>query len=148
MILRRNLKIAFLTFIISTLFAASATVAFAALASSDWRNYGPHQGYYYMNQAQVYTDSGVMAWTKVAEEDWDSVPAGYMAAWAGLYNSSGQIKASSGNWIYNSSSTPSLSVSSTRYYSSGAYYSKGMTAAYNGSGYNTYDTYMSPSLNY
>ena len=146
--IRRNFKAAVIAFLLGILFSASATAAFAATATSPWYYYGPYLGYSYQNQAEVDSGSGVWATTYVQTQDSSTVPTGYVAAWAGLYDSSGQVVESSGNWIYNSEPVGGMSVLSPSYYSSGAYTSKGYTAAYNGNGYNSFTTYTSPAINY
>lgn len=149
--IKRNLKGAFLAFLLGILFVASATAAFAATAYSPYKYYGPYAGYSYMNRASVVSQSGtgVGAYTWVSNQDSSNVPTGYIAAWAGLYNTSGQIVASSGNWIYNDQPLNGMMISSEIYNSSGSYYSYGYTAAYDGNGYSDpITTYLSPTINY
>ncbi|EGW38524.1 hypothetical protein [Desulfosporosinus sp. OT] len=147
--IRRKLKVAITSFLLGILFAASATTAFAAYASSPYYNYGPVLGYSYKNEATVYNGSGAYAGTYVQTQDLATVPTGYIGIWAGLYDSSGQCVESSGNWAYNSQPLAGMSILSSTTYNSGTYTSKGYSAAYNGNGYSgPYQTYTSPALNY
>lgn len=144
---RRNLKGAAFAFILGILFATSATAVFAASASSPYGYYGPYQGYSYKNMADIISGSGVWGYADVYNQTSDSVPTGYMGAEGRVFNSAGNLVASS-NMKYNSSAASGLLVPSETYYSSGTYYSYGITAAYNGNGYNEYYTLKSPSINY
>ena len=148
--LKRSIKGSILAFTIGILFSASVTVAVAATGTSPWYYYGPYQGYSYQNSASVTSSypNGVWADTHVKTQSGATVPAGYMAAWSGLYNSSGQLLQSSGKWLYNLAPLAYMGISSDEWLASGAFYSKGYTAAYNGNGYNTFNTYQSPSINY
>lgn len=79
----------------------------------------------------------------------NKVPSGYMGAKARLYNSSDQLVAST-SFIYNSKEDNTLNsdvASLNPAKSTEAYYSYGITAAYNGNGYSQYYTFKSPSQN-
>jgi hypothetical protein len=63
-----------------------------------------------------------------------------------LYNSNNQLVDYS-DWYYNGTSVAGISrTKSGNSYAHGYYYSKGQTAAYNGSGYTVYNTFQSPNL--
>lgn len=148
---RKNLKAAVLAFIVAVLFTASATAVYAsATVDGQMGYYGPYLGYSYENQASVYASDpgyGVFAGTHVANQVNVNIPTGYMGAKARLYDSNGILDTSS-SWYYNSAPQVGMLVLSPYYYSSGIYYSYGLTAAYNGSGYSTYYTFQSPNVNY
>lgn len=78
LVVRRNLRVAACAFIVGILFALSATVVFAATATSPWGYYGPFLDYYYKNQASVTSDypPGVYAITKAAQDGTSNVPTG------------------------------------------------------------------------
>ena len=143
---RRNLRVAFCTLMVSILLGINAMAAFAAV-SSPWKNYGPYLGYSYQNRAAVGSNDGVWARTSVQNQVSSDVPTSYMGAAAKLYNSAGQLREYT-DMIYNDSPTRSMSVITANEESSGTYYSKGMTSAYHGNGYNVFSTYQSPNINY
>lgn len=147
LVLRRHRNVVVRAFIVGILFGISAIVAFAAYAESNWRYYGPINGYSYKNQAVVTNDFGyIAAETYVSNQAWAQVPTGYMGARARLYNSSGTLRASS-NWFYNSQPVMSIGVGiPCNQCSSGTYYSRGLTAAYNGNGYTENTTFSSPNI--
>lgn len=145
---RKNLKTAVLAFIVGILFATSTATVFAATATSSWGYYGPYLGYSYKNQAMVSDNVRLYASTTAANQATGNVPTGYMGAKAMLYNSSNQLIDFT-SWYYNNGPANSLSVPTLGSgFSSGTYYSKGMTAAYNGNGYNQYYTFQSPNINH
>lgn len=79
----------------------------------------------------------------------NKVPSGYMDAKARLYNSSGKLVAET-TFVYNSGETSVLNsdfASLKPAKASEAYYSYGITAAYNGDGYTQYYTFRNPSQN-
>ena len=147
---RRHGKLAVCTFMLGILIAIGAIVASAADAYSSWGYYGPILGYSYKNQAEVTSNylGTLGAITYVDTQDYSNVPTGYMGVKAQLYNSSDNLVAFS-DWSYNNSEAwgwnQGAACSSC---GSGIYYSKGVTAAYNGNGYNTYYTFQSPNINY
>lgn len=147
---RNDLKVAICTLMVGILIAMSATLVFAASVSSPYGYYGPILGYSYKNQAKAYTGTGdlagVWAYACVYSED-GNVPTGYMGARARLYNSSGSLVKSS-SWVYNDEPLSGMSIPTDIYKTKGTYYSKGLTAAYNGDGYTTYYTFQSPNITY
>ena len=75
-----------------------------------------------------------------------NVPAGYMGAYARLYNESGTLVKASG-WSYNSSACAGIGIMTPSYYtSSGTYYGHGQVRMYNGNGYANYNTTKSPYI--
>ena len=69
-----------------------------------------------------------------------------MGAYARLYRNDGSLVWDSGTY-YNSGPAFSYSVPASYFYDLGwTFYSKGLTYAYNGNGYNTYSTFQSPYL--
>lgn len=123
---RRNLKVAACAFIVGILFALSATVVFAATATSPWGYYGPFLDYYYKNQASVTSDypPGVYAITKAAQDGTSNVPTGYMGVKARLYKSDALV--ASTDWRYNSVPANEIQTGTQNITGSGTYYSKGL----------------------
>lgn len=89
--------------------------------------------------------NSIWAHTNNRTESGAAVQTGWLGAKARLYKN-GKSEKESG-WKYKTKPTANFSyyVNITR--SAGYYYSKGISAAYNGSGYNTVATYESPTLN-
>jgi len=142
---KSNLKIALCAFIASIILGI-CTVAFATELSSNWKNYGPINGYSYRNQATVRTAGGVQAETYVERSTTGNVPVGYLGAKASLYDSYDRLYNSTG-WDYSIDICHGMYQVTTPYdFDAGYYYSKGQSAAYNGDGYSTYATYATPNL--
>jgi hypothetical protein len=133
------------------LIGATAGVAIAGVAYGIWGYYGPTLGYDYKNRNTIVTSSGspygAWAYTEVCNQHSGNIPAGYMGAYARLYDEAGTLKAQRG-WYYNDGPAWGISVVTLPYYVHGTYYSKGLTRAYNGSGYSTYATFRSPNQTY
>ncbi len=124
-----------------------STMVFAGSTISEWGYYGPYSGYSYKNRALLDVDgNGQNAMTSVYYTGSGTVPSGYMGAQARLFKNGSLYKYST--MQYNSSADYGF-VASTGYASggSGTYYSYGITAAFNGNGYNNFYTFQSPSQN-
>lgn len=78
-----------------------------------------------------------------------NVPTGWIGVRTRLYNSSGDLKASKG-YEYSSSPCVGMSLLTQPPYSGAhdAYYSYGLTRAWNGYGYSTYGSFRSPNQNW
>lgn len=140
-------KIAIPTFIMG-LVLGSAGVAWATTATSPYGYYGPIFGYQYYNQANVTTTStGANATTWVGSYQDAAIPVGYMGEIARLYNSNGVLETYS-SWTYNASAVYAMAVTSPNDSFHQSYYSYGITAAYNGNGYDYYYTFKSPNVSY
>jgi len=102
-------------------------------------------GYSYSYYAQACNDSS-STWAYTCIDTSSNVPAGYMGAWAALYNSS-DVLVKSGSWYYNQSANTSCVADSGLYSTKGQYYSYGKVKFYQGSGYTTdYYTNKSPLI--
>ena len=145
---RGALKVALYALLIGAFFGGAGT-ALAGFASSPSYYYGPVYGYSYYNLAVVETGtSGAEAGTAVSDQSSSvNVPTGYMGAFARLYNGNNVLVESSG-WYYNNQPLNGISYWTSYDTTHGTYYSYGITAAYNGNGYNDYYTYQSPEQNY
>ncbi|MDI6799996.1 MAG: hypothetical protein QMD53_04935 [Actinomycetota bacterium] len=145
----RKLKVTICAFLVGVISTASVVTAYAAMAYSNWRDYGPVMNINYQNRAKVFTDANyAIAYTDVKTKSGNNVPAGYMGAYVRLYKNGTLIKESK-RWEYTNSSTRSFVVVVLEYGIRGSnYYSKGISASYNGNGYNTVATYQSPSLSF
>lgn len=141
----RNVKLYFSTFILG-LILCIGTLAYSASAVSPRGYYGPILGYSYQNSANVSNDTRVYASTKV--DAGEAVPTGYMGAQARLFRNDALYVTTT--MTYNNTSAWSMSVPTGdgKSFPSGTYYSKGITAAYNGDGYSNYYTFQSPSINH
>lgn len=102
--------------------------------------------YTYYDRAAVHTNS-TSGWasTEIYTSGYTNVPVGYMGAASQLLTVQGAI-CRVASMVYNSTSTSALGVSTTTHSSSTGYYSIGITAYYNGSGYTNYMTTTTPTL--
>lgn len=145
---KKYYKVGILSIMVGILIGTSASIVMAATVSSSWGYYGPILDYQYRNMASITNDPDVSrASTTVEVYPTGSAPIGYMGYQARLYKSNGDLVISS-NWGYNPYEVPAVetSVYFPKDSSSGYYYSKGLTSAYNGDGYTVYNTFQSPNL--
>lgn len=148
---KKNLRKVVSTFIVGIILGVSTMSVLAGVAEGAWGYYGPVQGYSYKNIARVYV-SETSGWTyaqSYVEKDGSGIiPTGYMGAQARLYKNDALEKTAA--LVYNTADVTSLSSATTASYQGGAgtYYSKGITLAFNGSGYDTYTTFQSPNQIY
>lgn len=145
--LRKNLSGVVCAFVIGLLVSTSVVV-YAASASSSWKSYGPVLEYSYKNRASITTlTSGAQPSTTVGSTS-GAAPAGYMGCCTRLYNTS-NVLVSQSKWIFNDDPNITTIIYGGPWTNTqGTYYSKGQTAAYNGDGYNHYDTNKSPNLSF
>jgi len=146
---KKHLRSVASTFIIGIMFGAFANVVLAATATSNELEYGPINGFIYKNNSTVssdWTPDEVASQTHVNNKNGGEVPTGYMGAQTDLYKTTGLCSAS--DVYYNPLSTVGYGVIIYANCGSGTYYSKGTTYAYNGNGYNSYNTYQSPNINF
>lgn len=145
--MKRNFKFCISIFLVGVILGLSSVPVFAGTTESSWGYYGPISGYSYKNRAllDVSTD-GQNAVTSCYKDESGTVPTGYIGAQARLFKDDSLYKYST--MEYNTSAVSGV-VARTGYFKggSGTYYSYGITAAYNGSGYDTYYTFKSPSQN-
>lgn len=88
---------------------------------------------------------GSKGWASIKQDGYTNVPIGYMGAKAVIYDSSGNLKASS-SWQYNNKSCNEINVYTKSLTKNNKYYyGQGKARAYNGNGYNTYTLYKSPN---
>ena len=136
---------------------ASAAPAFAGTAYGSWGYYGPQSGISYKNRNAIVTNPGssVYGWTVAQTQSGANAPAGYMGVVArdfkrppGDPNGAGALCAAT-DWVYSPIGMPAWSWNtSLGGCGSGAYYSQGRTAAWTGSSFNTYSTFLSPNQNF
>lgn len=123
---------------------ATGATGYYTVYGKDYANYAFVYAGYYNNVA--YANAG----TRVqCDPITNKVPSGYMGAKARLYISSDKLVAST-SFVYNSKETNALNsdfASLNPAKASDAYYSYGITAAYNGDGYTQYYTFKSPAQN-
>ncbi len=142
-----NVKLIVCALLLGIFLGFTSIMAYAVTAYSDWKNYGPVNGYSYKNRAIAYSDldMGVSSRVVASTADLTLIPVGYMGVRPYIYKHDGQLMWT-GSWAYNSNEVYSI-IGSKDVSSGVAIYSKGYTAAYNGDGYNTYSTYQSPTVN-
>lgn len=124
----------------------SATPAFAGRAVSPWATYGPHLGISYRNNSEVVTTaSAAAAGTRVETTTSGPAPAGYMGVQAKLFKDGALC--GQATLFYNSTPVTTISsgISPPGGCGPGTYYSQGLSQAYNGNGYTTYQTLRSPN---
>jgi hypothetical protein len=127
----------------------SAVPASAGNAAGPSGYYGPHAGYNYRNQSEIWTNTTVSwAYTIAANQASGNVPSGYMGLLARNYRSNGALCTQRG-YYYNSGPASSVSYPTLQSASCGAgsYYSYGVTQAWTGSAYQSYFTFRSPNQN-
>ena len=148
---KKQIRLLVSSFVGGVLIGSLFTVVSAASTSGSWGSYGPINGYSYKNQARLSENGSslpVNATTEVDNSGTGLVPTGYMGAQGRLYKSTGSLCYSE-NTYYNQSATSNLSVIVSGDCGTGiAYYSKGLTTAFNGNGYDSYNTFQSPNLNH
>lgn len=146
-IIRNNVKIVTCALLLGIFLSVTSMMAYATTAYSGFKLYGPVNGYGYKNRAIAYSDNNEFVSARVVACTADAdimIPVGYMGVRPDMYKSDGQLMWT-GSWIYNSDKVHSI-IGSTDAGSIVSIYSKGITAAYNGNGYNTYSTYQSPVI--
>lgn len=143
----KKLKLFLTVFLIVGLLSASATVILYADVISPEKTFTVYD-YSYINYAEVWEySSGLQA--RAAIESTSSLPSGYAGAYPRLYDDDGVLVLSASSWYYNDINTYGINSGTRTLYSvPGAYYSYGLTRAYNGNGYTQQTTYRSPSINY
>ncbi len=129
-----------------------SAATFAASAYSSVGDYGPIDGISYANESliQVGSSSSDPVWTNAyvwAQND-AYVPAGWVGADARLYNSSGAEVYNSGMSYCDSSLSngADFQVDAEDYVGTGNYYAQGVTASWNGNGYDDYWTFKTPTF--
>lgn len=143
----KQIKISIATFVAGIILGVGTTV-YGAVVTSPYGYYGPFLGYSYKNQATTWDGSsgGIRGEATVSVDGSGTAPAGYMGAQARLFKDD-VLYLYNSMW-YNSSPTTRMADQTDSAFPSGTYYSKGITAAYNGNGYSQYYTFQSPSLNH
>lgn len=136
-------------FLVGILIGVSVTGVFASIAYGIWGYYGPQLDYNYKNRNSINADdalNSISATTVVARDGSGTIPEGYMGTQVRVFKDDALHK--SGVMQYNPSATSSYTAAMALIdVGVGTYYTKGITAAYNGSGYYTYSSYQSPSQN-
>lgn len=137
------------TFVAAFLVGVAPGLAYAGTANSGVGVFGPVYGHTYQNYASVITSGGSANARTYSGPTGSSVPSGYVGSRGRLFTSGGALSCEGSN-DYNtqalSSGTYWNGLSCYRY-SSGAWYSYGVSLAFNGSGYNSNYTFRSPNQN-
>lgn len=147
--LKKNLRLIISTFIVGILFGSLMSTVFAATATSNSKSIGPVNGYSYTNYAQISTDSGYIgARTSISKVGTGNVPTGYMGSLARAYKDGAVCTETS--MLYNDEPLNGIGSSIVGHSGcgSGVYHSQGKTEVYNGNGYSTYYTNLTPNLNF
>ncbi|MBO5096289.1 MAG: hypothetical protein J6B98_05395 [Bacilli bacterium] len=138
-------KLIFPILILSLIFSSTMiSKADIATSSSSFVTVYGHD-YEYFSSVTVHSGT-VWAHVNIKSNEYENLPAGYMGAYARLYNSSGSLISSSG-WTYNNTVCAGISNMTPIYYTNnGTYYGRGQVKMYNGNGYNLYNSTRSPNL--
>ncbi|HBK54210.1 MAG TPA: hypothetical protein DDZ44_09770 [Syntrophomonas wolfei] len=133
-------------FTLCALLGIGCLVAYASTVYSNWKYFGPINGYYYQNRgsASKYTDS-VQGGSTIMPQWGGTAPANYMAVQGRLFDSDNYLILQ-GNWYFNEEVSYGISSVTGLWDENGIYYGRGDTAAYNGDGYTHYLTYQSPNV--
>ena len=123
--------------------------AYAGSVTGIWGYYGPQAGISYQNQNAVYTNgpSGPEYAYTTASTQGGNAPAGYMGVTTRLYAAATGFMWADNGPSYSSGNIVSMSLpagNSTDLHQ--YFYAKGLTYAYNGNGYNTYESFQSPNI--
>jgi len=149
---RRGWRAITVGLVIGIVLGASVGTAYAGVAYGDKTYYGPVASRYYWNRSVVQTSPSYGAVGVIQLGKWygSDIPAGWGGLLARLYNDSGVLVKSS-SWWYTDSPIGDggyFSVPSPHSYVHDSYYARGQTRAWNGSGYNTYNSLMTPYQTY
>lgn len=143
---KKHYKFGFLIIAVGIFIGLFTSIVFAATVSSSWGYYGPFLGYQYRNMSTISNDFYNEYSTQVEVYPYDHAPVGYIGLKAQLYTSAGVLVGSS-DWFYNTSELSYIGLKKSAIgLTSGYYYSKGLSSAYNGNGYSVYSTFQSPNL--
>lgn len=148
---RRRLAALWTASLLASFFVGiGAQAASAVVESSNW-GYFTVAGNAYRNYAVIITSPGnARASTNTGPQSGYTVPGGYVGSRGRLMIDGGTTLSCEGSNTYNSGSisyaTMLTGVSCTRY-TSGAWYSWGVSLGWNGSGYNSVYTYQTVSQN-
>lgn len=139
---RRLVLLAVLMGLVGFLLAYSPMSSDAGTAYGSWGGYSVG-GRDYQNRAWVSTSTGSAGARTDVRPTSGCAPSGYMGARARLFNSGGSLIQES-SIVYNSVCANSMTVPTNRS-ASGTWYSYGITWGFNGSGYNSFYTFVSPN---
>lgn len=148
---RSDVRVVLVGVLVGFLVGAAIPVAMASSAQSPYGYYTVY-GIQYRNHATVVVNpsgsSGVLAYTGASAYPQQTVPAGYIGVLARLYRNDALVKQA--GYFYNSEPLVGMSRSTSPNYTAkhGAFFSYGVSRAYNGSGYGSFYTFKSPSLNW
>ena len=131
-------------------FLGIAAIALAAQATSATGYTPVVDGHQYATQSILYTQEpgspSDWAYTLLWTTGGENVAAGWMGADARKFKN-GSVCESTGYQYNNSSSSSQGALADSKACGTGTYYSYGVIAIWNGSGYNYYYSQQSPSLN-
>ncbi|GAA4626338.1 hypothetical protein [Cellulomonas oligotrophica] len=134
--------------VLALVLAGGATAAYAGTASSS-TGYFSANGVSYLNFAWINTnptDHYAVASTRTQKNGSGSLAAGWGGARGRLFTSGGTLRCEGTNQ-YNPSGTTTVAGSSCLLNATGAWYSYGVSLGWNGSGYNSVYTFISPNQN-
>lgn len=133
------------TFLVAVISLTSIAAVFASSTESAKKYFTVYDIDYY-NQSWLLTSlGGLQARTVIMRDDViGNLPAGYMGVYPRLYDDDDFLVSAPAGWVYNNTPAGGIDIPAPTYNETGAYYSYGLTKAYNGDGYIQYST---PSLN-
>lgn len=145
----KKFRLTFLAFTIGLLLSFAGIAMATTQASSSVYNFpNPYAGYYYKNQATVYSTSGFGAYGSASTKTQSgTAPTGYMGISTYLYNDDGYCVTYT-PFVYNSSASSGISYGTDPYTASDNYRCRGQSAVYNGSDYVYVYTYYTPYVAY
>lgn len=141
-------------FLVTFSVGLGGTIALAGSAYSADALYGPYSGLYYYNQAGIHTDhnnnhaahASTGAYRRSCTGTGCNTPTGWIGVLPQRRNSSGGLLCT-GTWAYNSVPVSGMSTVGCFINNHSTYSSQGQSRAWNGSGYTTILTYLSPNQN-
>lgn len=133
---------------VAIVYCAVLFSSFAIFAGSGWSSDGYFSvyGYDYSNKSYMSTSSSSYSgWTWIGASN-KMPPAGYIGAQTRIYNDANNALVAYSSMTYSSQDMWSFgSDGCFESATSGSYYSKGLSKVYNGNGYDSYNTFQSPS---
>ncbi|WP_028307633.1 hypothetical protein [Desulfitibacter alkalitolerans] len=144
----RRINFFLVYFVAAFIVSTSFMVTFASGTEGPKRYFTVYSiDYHNQSSLRLTWNNGLQARTIIMHVDNVNLPSGYMGVFPRLYNDNGVVVSEPLAWVYNNSPAVGLEAPAPTYTQKGAYYSHGLTRAYNGNGYTQHSTYRSPSLN-
>ncbi|WP_144938536.1 hypothetical protein [Paenibacillus sp. 32O-W] len=145
MVINKQIRFMVMIFIVGVIMGTLSSIVMASSATSIKKSYSVN-GYHYFNQATIHAEADNYVTAVLYAESAYEVPAGYIGVNARLYKNTSLC--TSTGMSYNGNPIYGMGISTGGACGSGSYKANGVSAAWNGTSYNTYDSYDTPFLPY